>query len=141
MESGGLVSDEIVIGIVADRIEEADAKKGFILDGFPRTVAQAEALDVMLKQKGLKLDAVLELQVDQTALVHRIVRRAEEAKAAGQPVRKDDDPEVFKTRLEAYNRDTAIVAPYYQKNGQLKVIDGMQPIDDVTKAMNAALGA
>lgn len=141
MESGGLVSDEIVIGIVADRIEEADAKKGFILDGFPRTVAQAEALDVMLKQKGLKLDAVLELQVDQTALVHRIVRRAEEAKAAGQPVRKDDDPEVFKTRLEAYNRDTAIVAPYYQKSGQLKVIDGMQPIDDVTKAMNAALGA
>ena len=141
MESGGLVSDEIVIGIVADRIEEADAKKGFILDGFPRTVAQAEALDVMLKQKGLKLDAVLELQVDQNALVHRIVRRAEEAKAAGQPVRKDDDPEVFKTRLEAYNRDTAIVAPYYQKSGQLKIIDGMQPIDDVTKAMNTALGA
>jgi len=141
MESGGLVSDEIVIGIVADRIEEADAKKGFILDGFPRTVAQAEALDVMLTQKGPKLDAVLELQVDQNALVHRIVRRAEEAKAAGQPVRKDDDPEVFKTRLEAYNRDTAIVAPYYQKSGQLKVIDGMQPIDDVTKAMNAALGA
>ena len=141
MESGGLVSDEIVIGIVADRIEEADAKKGFILDGFPRTGAQAEALDVMLTQKGLKLDAVLELQVDQNALVHRIVRRAEEAKAAGQPVRKDDDPEVFKTRLEAYNRDTAIVAPYYQKSGQLKVIDGMQPIDDVTKAMNAALGA
>ena len=141
MESGGLVSDEIVIGIVADRIEEVDAKKGFILDGFPRTVAQAEALDVMLTQKGLKLDAVLELQVDQNALVHRIVRRAEEAKAAGQPVRKDDDPEVFKTRLEAYNRDTAIVAPYYQKSGQLKVIDGMQPIDDVTKAMNAALGA
>ena len=141
MESGGLVSDEIVIGIVADRIEEADAKKGFILDGFPRTVAQAEALDVMLTQKGLKLDAVLELQVDQNALVHRIVRRAEEAKAAGQPVRKDDDPEVFKTRLEAYNRDTAIVAPYYQKSGQLKVIDGMQPIDDVTTAMNTALGA
>ena len=141
MESGGLVSEELVIGIVADRIEEADAKKGFILDGFPRTVAQAEALDVMLTQKGLKLDAVLELQVDQNALVHRIVRRAEEAKAAGQPVRKDDDPEVFKTRLEAYNRDTAIVAPYYQKSGQLKVIDGMQPIDDVTKAMNAALGA
>ncbi len=141
MESGGLVSDEIVIGIVADRIEEADAKKGFILDGFPRTVAQAEALDVMLKQKGLKLDAVLELQVDQNALVHRIVRRAEDAKAAGQPVRKDDDPEVFKTRLEAYNRDTAVVAPYYKKSGQLKIIDGMQPIDDVTKAMNAALGA
>ena len=113
MDAGGLVSDEIVIGIVADRIEEADAKKGFILDGFPRTLAQAEALDKMLDGKGLKLDAVLELKVDQTKLVDRIVRRAEEARAAGQPVRKDDDPEVFKTRLEAYNRDTAVVAPYY----------------------------
>lgn len=141
MESGGLVSDDIVIGIVADRIEEADAKKGFILDGFPRTVAQAEALDVMLKDKGLTLDAVIELEVDQAALVHRIVNRAEEAKAAGQPVRKDDDPEVFKTRLESYNRDTAIVAPYYKGTGKLKKIDGMQQIDAVTAAMNAVLGA
>lgn len=141
MESGGLVSDDIVIGIVADRIEEADAKKGFILDGFPRTVAQAEALDVMLKDKGMTLDAVVELEVDQAALVHRIVHRAEEAKAAGQPVRKDDDPEVFKTRLESYNRDTAIVAPYYKGTGKLKKIDGMQPIDTVTAAINAVLGA
>jgi adenylate kinase len=140
MESGGLVSDDIVIGIVADRIEEPDAKKGFILDGFPRTVAQAEALDAMLAQKGLKLDAVVELVVDQEALVHRIVRRAEEAKAAGQPVRKDDDPEVFKTRLAAYNRDTAIVAPYYEKTGRLKTIDGMQPIDEVTAAIARAIG-
>ena len=141
MESGGLVSDDIVIGIVADRIEEADAKKGFILDGFPRTVAQAEALDVMLKDKGLTLDAVIELEVDQAALVHRIVNRAEEAKAAGQPVRKDDDPEVFKTRLESYNRDTAIVAPYYKGTGKLKKIDGMQQIDAVTAAMTAVLGS
>lgn len=141
MESGGLVSDEIVIGIVADRIEEADAKAGFILDGFPRTVAQAEALDAMLAQKGLKLDAVLELVVDQDALVHRIIKRADEARAAGQPVRKDDDPEVFKTRLAAYNRDTAVVAPYYEKAGKLKAIDGMQPIDAVTEAMKRALGA
>ncbi len=141
MESGGLVSDDIVIGIVADRIEEADAKKGFILDGFPRTVAQAEALDVMLKDKGMVLDAVVELEVDQAALVHRIVNRAEEAKAAGQPVRKDDDPEVFKTRLESYNRDTAIVAPYYKGTGKLKKIDGMQQIDAVTAAINAVLGA
>jgi adenylate kinase len=141
MESGGLVSDEIVIGIVADRIEEPDAKKGFILDGFPRTVAQAEALDAMLAQKGLKLDAVLELVVDQEALVHRIVKRAEDAAAAGQAVRKDDDPEVFKTRLAAYNRDTAVVAPYYEKTGRLRTIDGMQPIDEVTAAMNRALGA
>lgn len=141
MESGGLVSDEIVIGIVADRIEEPDAKKGFILDGFPRTVAQAEALDRMLADKGLKLDAVLELVVDQNALVGRIIRRADEAKAAGLPVRKDDDPEVFKTRLAAYNRDTAVVAPYYEKTGKLKTIDGMQPIDAVTEAMKRAIGA
>lgn len=139
MDAGGLVSDEIVIGIVADRIEEADAKKGFILDGFPRTLAQAEALDKMLEGKGLKLDAVLELRVDQTKLVDRIVRRAEEARAAGQPVRKDDDPEVFKTRLEAYNRDTAVVGPYYEKRGQLTAIDGMQPIDSVSQAIAEAL--
>jgi adenylate kinase len=139
MDAGGLVSDEIVIGIVADRIEEQDARKGFILDGFPRTLAQAEALDSMLASKGLKLDKVLELRVDQSKLVDRIVRRAEEAKAAGQPVRKDDDPEVFKTRLEAYNRDTAIVAPYYEKRGQLTPIDGMQPIDDVSSAIEQAL--
>ena len=139
MDAGGLVSDEIVIGIVADRIEEADAKKGFILDGFPRTLAQAEALDTMLAGKGLKLDKVLELRVDQSKLVDRIVRRAEEAKAAGQPVRKDDDPEVFKTRLEAYNRDTAIVAPYYDKRGQLTPIDGMQPIEQVSIAIENAL--
>jgi len=139
MDAGGLVSDEIVIGIVADRIEEPDAKTGFILDGFPRTLAQAEALDEMLAGKGLKLDAVLELKVDQTKLVDRIVRRAEEARAAGQPVRKDDDPEVFKTRLEAYNRDTAVVAPYYEKRSQLTPIDGMQAIDDVSAAIESAL--
>jgi adenylate kinase len=139
MDAGGLVSDEIVIGIVADRIDEADARKGFILDGFPRTLAQAEALDSMLAGKGLKLDKVLELRVDQSKLVDRIVRRAEEARAAGQPVRKDDDPEVFKTRLEAYNRDTAIVAPYYEKRGQLTPIDGMQPIEQVATAIDRAL--
>jgi adenylate kinase len=141
MESGSLVSDDIVIGIVADRIEEPDAKAGFILDGFPRTVAQAEALDRMLAQKGLKLDAVVELVVDQDALVHRIVKRAEDAKAAGQEVRKDDDPEVFKTRLAAYNRDTAVVAPYYASTGKLKRIDGMKPIDAVTVAIAKAIGA
>jgi adenylate kinase len=139
MESGGLVSDEIVIGIINDRIEEADAKKGFILDGFPRTVAQAEALDAMLDSKGLRLDAVIELVVDQHKLVDRIVNRAAEARAAGQPVRKDDDPEVFKTRLEAYNRDTAVVSPYYARTGMLKQIDGMTPMDEVTKALTDIL--
>ena len=141
MDAGGLVSDDIVIGIVSDRIEEPDAQKGFILDGFPRTVAQAEALDAMLQDKGLKLDVVLELEVDQTKLVDRIVKRAQDAKAAGQPVRKDDDPDVFKQRLEAYNRDTAVVAPFYRDRGQLKSIDGMQSIDGVAAQIDSALDA
>jgi adenylate kinase len=139
MDAGQLVSDEIVIGIIADRIAQADAKTGFILDGFPRTVAQAEALDRLLADKNLKLDAVIELQVDQNKLVDRILRRAAEAAAAGQPVRKDDDPEVFKTRLAAYNRDTAAVTPYYAKTGMLQVVDGMQPIDTVSKAIDDIL--
>lgn len=139
MDAGGLVSDEIVVGIIRDRIGEADASKGFILDGFPRTLAQAEALDQMLADNRIGLDAVIELRVDQSKLVSRIINRAEEAKAAGQPVRKDDDPEVFKQRLEAYNRDTAVVIPYYEKNGLLTVIDGMQPIDDVTGAIAGVL--
>lgn len=141
MDSGGLVSDDIVVGIIRDRIAEADAKKGFILDGFPRTVAQSEALDAMLMSEGLKLDAVIELVVDQTKLVDRIVKRAAEAKAAGQPVRKDDDPEVFKTRLEAYNRDTAVVSPYYEKVGKLTKIDGMQAVDAVSASIAKVLGA
>ena len=139
MESGGLVSDDIVIGIIADRIVEADAQKGFILDGFPRTVAQAEALDAMLLDKKLKLDAVIELKVDQNKLVDRIINRANEAKAAGEPVRKDDDPDVFKTRLAAYNRDTAVVAPYYKARGQLTVIDGMQAVEAVSAAIAKVL--
>ena len=139
MESGGLVSDDIVIGIVAERIEQPDARAGFILDGFPRTVAQAEALERMLADKGLHLDAVLEFKVDQNQLVGRIEKRAAECHARGEPVRKDDDPEVFKTRLAAYNRDTAIVAPYYRGRGQLIEIDGMRPIDEVTDAVFHAL--
>lgn len=139
MDAGGLVSDEIVIGIIAERIGEPDAKNGFILDGFPRTVAQAEALDALLAEKGLKLDAVIELVVDQEKLVNRILNRAAEAAAKGEPVRKDDDPVVFKTRLEAYNRDTAVVAPYYKARGQLKQIDGMAPIDQVTAAIDGVL--
>ncbi|MFG1204681.1 adenylate kinase [Xanthobacter aminoxidans] len=139
MDAGGLVSDEIVIGIIAERIGEADAKNGFILDGFPRTVAQAEALDHLLTEKGLKLDAVIELVVDQEKLVNRILNRAAEAAAKGEPVRKDDDPVVFKARLEAYNRDTAVVAPYYKARGQLKLIDGMAPIDQVTAAIDGVL--
>jgi adenylate kinase len=141
MESGALVSDDIVVGIVADRIEEPDARSGFILDGFPRTVAQAEALDRMLAEKGLKLDAVLEFKVDQGILTGRIEKRAADTRARGEPVRKDDDPEVFKTRLAAYNRDTAVVAPYYKARGQLVEIDGMKSVDEVTEALMRALRA
>ena len=141
MDSGALVSDEIVVGIVADRIDEADARKGFILDGFPRTVAQAEALDAMLERKALGLDAVIELKVDSTKLIDRILRRAEEAKAAGQPVRKDDDPEVFKTRLAAYEKDTAAVTPHYRASGMLHCVDGMAPIGEVSAAIDAILDA
>jgi adenylate kinase len=139
MEAGGLVSDEIVVGIIADRISEPDASKGFILDGFPRTVAQADALAAMLTAKGLKLDTVIDLVVDETKLVDRIMKRAADAQAAGQPIRKDDDPEVFKTRLAAFHRDTAAVRPYYSAKGMVTSIDGMQPIDKVSAAIDALL--
>lgn len=131
MDAGNLVSDDIVIGIVAERIEQADARKGFILDGFPRTIAQADALEQMLAGKGLRLDQVIELKVDQSKLIDRIVKRAEETKARGEPVRKDDDPDVFKTRLDAYRRDTAAISPYYKARGRLTEIDGMRSIDEV----------
>ena len=140
MESGGLVSDEIVVGIIADRFDEPDAKKGFILDGFPRTVAQAEALDKMLVQKGLKLDGIVELKVDEKALMARIENRAKETVAAGGTVRADDNPDAFKVRLDAYRVQTAPVSAYYAGKGTLKQVDGMAPIDDVTKAIDKALG-
>jgi adenylate kinase len=139
MESGALVSDDIVVGIIHDRIGEPDARNGFILDGFPRTVAQAEALDAMLARDGIQLDAAIELTADPEKLVSRIVRRAAEAHAAGQPARKDDDPEVFKTRLAAYFRDTAAVTPYYRAKGILHAVDGMAGIADVSAAIDAVL--
>jgi adenylate kinase len=140
MDRGDLVSDDIVVGIIADRIEEPDAKQGFILDGFPRTVAQAEAFDAMLARKGLKLDAVIEFKVNEGELVDRIVKRAKETEARGEQVRKDDNPEVFKTRLEAYRNQTAPLSAYYQGREMLKTVDGMKPIDEVTEAVKAILG-
>lgn len=140
MDAGRLVSDDIVVGIVADRIEEPDAKGGFILDGFPRTVAQAEALDAMLAGKGLKLDGVIEFEVDENALVDRIVKRAKETEARGEPIRKDDNPDIFKTRLEAYKAQTAPLSAYYASKGALKTVDGMRPIDEVTWALKEILG-
>jgi adenylate kinase len=140
MDRGELVSDEIVVSIIADRIEEQDAKGGFILDGFPRTVAQAEAFDSMLAAKGLKLDAVIEFKVNEAELVDRIVKRAKETEARGEPVRKDDNPDVFKTRLEAYRNQTAPLSAYYESKGMLKTVDGMKPIDNVTEAIKGILG-
>ena len=139
MDAGGLVSDEIVVGIISDRIDEPDAKKGFILDGFPRTVAQAEALDALLASKGLKLDAIIELKVDEKALLARIENRARETIAAGGTVRADDNPEAFKVRLEAYRKQTAPVSAYYASKGVLKTVDGMMSIDEVTKALDGAI--
>ena len=139
MDSGALVSDDIVIGIINDRISEPDAKNGFILDGFPRTLAQARELEDMLTAKGLKLDVAIELTVDAAKLVERIVKRAAEARTAGLPVRKDDDPEVFKSRLLAYERDTAAVTPFYRERGLLHEVDGMAPIDKVATAIDAVL--
>jgi adenylate kinase len=140
MDRGDLVSDDIVVCIIADRIEEPDAKSGFILDGFPRTVAQAEAFDAMLAAKGLKLDAVIEFKVNEAELVDRIVKRAKDTEARGEPVRKDDNPDVFKTRLDAYRKQTAPLSAYYDSKGMLRTVDGMKPIDEVTDAVKGILG-
>ena len=139
MDAGELVSDEIVNAIVAERIEQADCARGFILDGYPRTLAQADATETMLAEHGLPLDAVIELVVDDKALVGRIVKRAEEAKAAGQLVRKDDNPEVFEERLREYYKKTAPLIGYYHAKGLLRGVDGMAGIDDVTDQIEALL--
>lgn len=139
MDAGGLVSDEIVVGIIADRINETDASSGFILDGFPRTVAQAQALDDLLESRNMRLDAVIELKVDEKALLARMENRVRETLAAGGTVRADDNPEAFKIRLDAYREQTAPVSAYYAKNGGLKTVDGMQPIEDVSKAIDQIL--
>lgn len=133
MDAGGLVSDDIVVGTVADRTEEDDARKGFILDGFPRTVAQADALDEMLASKGIAIDAVIEFVVDEAALLDRIANRARETAARGEPVRKDDNPEVFKARFISYREQTAPLSAHYDGKLMLKKIDGMKPIDEVTQ--------
>lgn len=140
MDAGGLVPDETVIGIVEDRIAQPDAKEGFILDGFPRTLHQAEALSELLRAKHMNLDAVIELEVDDAALLKRIENRARQTIACGGSVRADDNPEAFKTRLRAYHAQTAPVSAYYARLGTLKVVDGMAPIDAVSGAIDQALG-
>ena len=137
MDRGDLVSDAVVVEIISDRLDAPDAKAGAILDGFPRTVAQAEALDALLGQKGLKLDAVIELQVDEAALVRRIETRAAETGGA----RADDNVETLRNRLSVYRDQTAPIIPYYQDKGLLKTIDGMRDIDVVAADINSILDA
>jgi adenylate kinase len=139
MSSGGLVPDEVVVGIVGQRIAEPDARKGFILDGFPRTVPQAIALDRMLEDRGLALDAVVELRVDEAALIRRIENRIAEMKARGEPLRADDNAEVLHQRLKTYRAQTAPLVAYYREQGVLRSVDGMAAIADVSEAIDRAL--
>lgn len=139
MDKGGLVPNETVVGIIAERIAAPECRAGFILDGFPRTVKQAEALDKLLATQNMNLHAVIELKVDDGALLDRIAKRARETIAAGGTVRGDDNPEAFKARLAAYHAQTAPVAEFYAKKQLLKTVDGMAPIDEVSRAIEELL--
>jgi adenylate kinase len=141
MASGSLVPDEIVVGIISDRIDLPDAKNGFILDGFPRTVPQAEALDELLKHKHLKLDAVIELRVNESALLERVEKRAAETRARGEEVRLDDTPEVLIKRLAAYRSQTEPLIHYYSERRKLLTVDGMMTIEEVTREIGRILNA
>ena len=138
MDKGELVTDEIVIGLIREKLE-GDKQGGFIFDGFPRTLAQADALGELLAEMGETLDHVIELQVNDEILVDRIVNRAEEARKAGQPVRADDNAESLKVRLMAYYKQTAPLIGYYHAKGLLQGVDGLGQIDEVRAAINAAL--
>jgi len=139
MERGELVPDDVVVAIIADRIGQPDARRGFVLDGFPRTVPQAEALDRLLAERGLELDAVMELKVDEGILLQRIEKRVAEMTARGEKVRADDNPEVLKGRLLAYRAQTAPLVDHYASKGMLKTVNGMASIDAVTAAIAAHL--
>jgi adenylate kinase len=139
MARGELVPDDVVVDIVADRISQPDAHNGFILDGFPRTVPQADALDHMLHQKKLDLDAVIELKVDESILLKRIEKRAGEMAARGEAVRADDTAEALHKRLEAYRAQTAPLIEFYAAKGILGSVDGMADIDEVARAIERAL--
>jgi adenylate kinase len=139
MDRGELVPDDVVNQMVSDRIEQEDCRKGFILDGFPRTVAQAEALTAMLEQKGVKLDAVIELKVDQGSLIERMEKRVADTLAAGGTARSDDNPDIFARRLDEYRQKTAPLLDYYRRRGELTTIDGMRRIDVVMRDVENAL--
>ena len=141
MSSGGLVPDDIVIGIISDRLDQPDAAKGFILDGFPRTVPQAEALDELLKKKHMKLDAVIELRVNESALLQRVETRVAEMRARGEDVRVDDTPEVLTKRLASYRSLTEPLIHYYSERRKLLTVDGMMTIEHVTREIGRILTA
>ena len=141
MAGGGLVPDDIVIGIISDRLDQPDAAKGFILDGFPRTVPQAEALDELLKKKRLKLDAVIELRVNESALLQRVETRVAEMRARGEEVRVDDTPEVLVNRLASYRALTEPLIHYYSERRKLLTVDGMMTIEHVTHEIGRILAA
>jgi adenylate kinase len=140
MAAGGLVPDDIVLRLIAERIETEDAQRGFILDGFPRTAEQATGLDDLLAQRGLNLDMVLELQVAQDILLERIVTRARDAAGKGLPVRADDNPETLRRRLYAYGEKTAPLVDYYERKGVLLSVDGLRPAEVVASHLIHVLG-
>jgi len=136
MDAGDLVADDIILGMIRERLESPECSKGVILDGFPRTIAQAEGLDAMLAEMGLKIDHVIEIRVDEDALVKRIETRAQESGGA----RSDDSAEVLAKRLKVYHDNTAPILPYYREYGNMSVVDGMQPIESVASAIGEILG-
>jgi adenylate kinase len=138
---GNLVPDDLVVGIVEERIAQPDARKGFVLDGFPRTLPQAVALDRMLRAKGLVLDAVLELRVDEAALLKRIETRVAEMRARGEPLRDDDNADVLRTRLKTYRELTAPLIAHYRHQGILRTVNGMASIEEVAAAIDRALAS
>jgi adenylate kinase len=141
MASGGLVPDDVVVGIISDRLDQPDAAKGFILDGFPRTVPQAEALDQLLKKKHLKLDAVIELRVNESALLQRVETRVAEMRARGEEIRADDTPEVLTKRLSSYRSMTEPLIHHYSERRKLLTVDGMMTIEHVTHEIDRILAA
>lgn len=137
MDAGDLVSDEIVVAMISERVDQPDCAKGFILDGFPRTVPQAKALDAMLAEKGLKIDHVIELAVDERILFERIRTRVAETPESER--RADDNEETLRNRLGVYHEQTAPIIPYYKDTGALKSVDGMASIDEVSGQLEAIL--